>query len=69
MTTIKENHGTRVAVTPAYFWESMDSCPLGAKVQLKTRFGVAVYGQVSNSNRSDFQAWAPMPSTRKEDKK
>lgn len=61
----KENHGTKVVVTPAYYWEDMDTCPLGCKVQLKTTHGVAVYGAVSNSTKHLYSAWAPMPTTRK----
>ena len=64
-TIIKENHGTRVAVTPAYFWEPMHTCPLGCKVQLKTLHGVAVYGTVTHSTRGQWAEWAPMPTTRK----
>lgn len=64
--TIKRHDTADVAVTTAYYWQPMTTCPLGVKVQLKTTpGGVAVYGQVSNSNRSGFQGWAPLPATRK----
>ncbi len=67
--SIRENHGTKVAVSPDYFWnEDMQAAPLGCKLQLKTMGGVAVYGQVSQSNRSHFLAWAPLPLTKKDRK-
>lgn len=66
MTLVKENHGVKVAVSPAYYWQPIDTCPLGVKVQLKTvPGGVATYGQVSSSNRKYFSHWAPLPTTLK----
>lgn len=65
-TAIKENHGTSVVVSSAYYWEPMDTCPLGCKVQLKTiPGGIATYGEVNERNRKHFSAWAPLPTTRK----
>lgn len=65
-TAIKENHGTKVVVSQAYYWEPMDTCPLGCKVQLKTiPGGIATYGEVNERNRKHFSAWAPLPTTRK----
>lgn len=64
---VKENHGTKVVVSSAYYWEPMDTCPLGCKVQLKTiPGGIATYGEVNERNRKHFSAWAPLPTTRKE---
>lgn len=66
---LKENHGTKVVVSQAYFWEPIDTAPLGCKVQLKTKpGGVAIYGTVTESNRQHFTDWAPLPTTRKERK-
>lgn len=66
---LKENHGTRVVVSQAYFWEPIDTAPLGCKVQLKTKpGGVAIYGTVTENNRQHFTDWAPLPTTRKERK-
>lgn len=65
-TSIRENHGTKVVVSQAYYWEPMDTCPLGCKVQLKTiPGGIATYGEVTERNRKFFSAWAPLPTTRK----
>ncbi len=53
------------AVDRDYHWRSMDTCPLGVKVQLKGMGGVAVYGQYSP--KDDFWVgWAPLPTTKKE---
>ena len=62
----KENHGTKVVVSQAYFWEPIETAPLGCKVQLKTiPGGIATYGEVTERNRKHFSAWAPLPTTRK----
>lgn len=66
---IKENHTASVAVSPAYFWEPIETVPLGCKVQLKTiPGGIATYGEVNERNRKYFSAWAPLPTTRKDRK-
>lgn len=66
MTTVKENHGTKVAVSPDYYWQPIDTAPLGVKVQLKPiPGGVATYGEVSERNRKYFSHWAPLPTTLK----
>lgn len=49
------------AVDHDYHWRHMDACPLGAKVQLLTEGGVAIYGLVSNKTRSEYLGWAPLP--------
>ena len=49
------------AVDQGYFWQPLDTCPLGAKVQLLTIGNVAVYGKLDGKNRSGYRAWAPLP--------
>lgn len=68
MTIVKENHGTKVAVSPAYEWQPIETAPIGVKLQLKTKHGVAVYGHVSASNKGGYTDWAPLPFTRKANK-
>lgn len=53
-----------VAVDQAYFWNyDMDKCPQG-KVQLLGKGGIPAYGYKAQGG--DFwQAWAPLPKTRK----
>lgn len=66
MTLVKENHGVKVAVSPAYYWQSIETAPLGCKVQLKTiPGGIATYGEVSERNRKHYSHWAPLPTTLK----
>lgn len=68
-TAVKENHGTKVVVSRAYFWEPIETAPLGCKVQLKTiPGGIATYGEVTERNRKHFSDWAPLPTTRKDKK-
>lgn len=50
----------RVAVDQAYYWQRLETCPLGNKVQLLTEGGVAVYGTYSKGG--GFKAWAPLPN-------
>ena len=48
------------AVDPDYYWQSLDSCPRGVKVQLLSIEGVAVYGQYDGKD-SFWTHWAPLP--------
>lgn len=51
------------AVDLDYYWQPVDTCPLGVKVQLLSIAGVAVYG---NYIRNDdfWVGWAPLPRKR-----
>lgn len=60
---IKINEG--VAVDHAYFWQPMQSCPTGVKVQLLNDSGVAVYGTWDGKSKF-WQGWAPLPKKRRE---
>lgn len=54
------------AVDHNYFWQPIKTCPLGVKVQLLGKGGVAMYGQ--RSVRDDFYThWAPLPKLKKEE--
>ena len=57
------NRDKTVAVSTTQFWETMDSCPRGVKVQLLGAGGVAVYGLWDGKNPF-WQAWAPVPRRR-----
>lgn len=60
----KLNKDATVAVAQDYFWGPIDSCPLGVKVQLLGKGGVAQYGQYSRKD-TFWTDWAPLPKTRK----
>ena len=61
------NRDRTVAVDRTYYWQPMDTCPRGVKVQLLGRGGVAVYG--AYTGKDDFWThWAPLPTLRPEDK-
>ncbi len=62
MIDVKVNRERAVAVDQRYPWLPInETTPRGAKLQLLTRHGVAVYGQLSAGNMKDFLAWAPCP--------
>lgn len=48
------------AVATDYFWQPLSTCPEGAKVQLLTIGGVAIYGQY-RAGDTFYKAWAPCP--------
>lgn len=50
-----------VAVDQNYYWQPMDTCPRGVKVQLLNAGGVAVYGQ-HTSGHNQWLGWAPLPN-------
>lgn len=53
------------AVDHNYFWQPIETCPRGAKVQLLGRGGVAMYGEYHG--KGDFYThWAPLPKLRRE---
>lgn len=53
------------AVDHGYFWQPIATCPLGVKVQLNSRAGVATYGVLSSRNNF-WTHWAPLPKMPKE---
>lgn len=59
--TVTLTNDKSAAVDQDYFWRPLDSCPLGTKVQLLTRGGIAVYGQYIANARSLYLGWAPLP--------
>jgi hypothetical protein len=57
---VKISGDRSAAVDHSYFWRDMRTCPLGTKVQLLGRGGVAAYGKWNG--KDDFWVgWAPMP--------
>ena len=50
----------KVAVDQNYYWQHMDTCPRGVKVQLLGIGGLPSYGNWDGKNRF-WQAWAPLP--------
>ena len=53
-----------VAVDPDYFWQPIETCPLGVKVQLLGVGGVATYGQYCGKDEF-FTHWCPLPKLKK----
>lgn len=69
MNSYKLNSDAHVAVATDYFWLPMQDAPRGVKLQLLTRGGVAVHGQVSSDNASGFTGWTPLPQRQKPNNK
>lgn len=66
MTDYKLNSTQDVAVANGVFWEEdMSTCPRGAKVQLLSIYGVAVYGVYRGEKF--WAAWAPLPRRKKDE--
>ena len=58
------NSARTVAVSGTQYWEPMETCPRGVKVQLLGQGGVATYAAFDG--RSLFwTGWAPLPRNRK----
>ena len=53
------------AVDPNYYWQPIATCPLGVKVQLLGKSGVALYSTY-RKNDGFFTHWAPLPKLKKD---
>ena len=60
--THKLNHTGNVAVSTDRHWMAVTDTapPAGVKCNLLTRYGVAIIGVVTASNRPDFAGWEPL---------
>lgn len=54
------------AVDRSYFWQPMETCPRGVKVQLLGRGGVAMYGSYNGKDKF-YTHWAPLPKLKREE--
>lgn len=59
---IKVNR-SNVAVDQNYFWQHMDTCPKGVKVQLLGAGGLPMYGNWDGKD-GFYTDWAPLPKKR-----
>ena len=59
----KLNTERTVAVSGTQYWEPMDSCPRGVKIQLLGQGGVATYASYDGYSRF-WVGWAPLPRKR-----
>ncbi len=62
--TSLDKSGT-VAVDYNDFWQPIETCPRGVKVQLLGQGGVAMYGQF-NGRDTFYTHWAPLPKIKRE---
>lgn len=63
MTSQIDSTGT-AAVDHNYFWQPIETCPRGAKVQLLGKGGVAMYGQYHGKD-TFYTHWAPLPKLKR----
>lgn len=62
--THRINQAQRVAVATDYYWQPMETCPKGVKVQLLNPGGVATYSSYSGPDKNGkeiWEGWAPLP--------
>jgi hypothetical protein len=58
------NAAGTAAVAASYYWMRCGAgTPIGVKLQLLTKGGVAIYGQYKTGDK-DFTHWAPLPRRR-----
>lgn len=62
----KLNGDKSVAVATDYYWNDMDTCPRGVRVQLLGAGGVAQYG-IYDGKTKFWTHWAPLPKRKKDD--
>lgn len=59
--TVKDSSDGVAAVDTQYPWRSIESCPIGRKVQLiNKKMGCATYG-IYNRKDTYWTHWAPLP--------
>jgi hypothetical protein len=51
----------RAKVDPDYFWQSIETCPTGERVQLLNRAGIASTGKMLSNKDGWWVGWAPLP--------
>jgi hypothetical protein len=51
----------RARVDPDYFWQPIETCPTGERVQLLNRAGIASTGKMMGNKDNWWIGWAPLP--------
>lgn len=65
--TIQLNKDGTAVVDTEYYWQPIITCPIGGKVQLLSKYGVAVYGEYFGKDNAGFWThWAALPKKPKE---
>lgn len=60
--TVQMSSDRAAAVDREYHWRPMSTCPLGTKVQMLGRGGVAVYSSYNGKTAGWWIGWAPLPT-------
>ncbi len=66
--TIQRSKDGCAIVDTEYYWQPINTCPQSGKVQLLSKHGVAVYGELGRNEGKFWTHWAPLPKKPKEDK-
>jgi hypothetical protein len=61
---IQPSSDGQAIVDHEYFWQPIETCPLGKKVQLLGKTGIAVYGSLRRDD-TWWTHWAPLPKVKK----
>ena len=64
----QQMNGKPVTAQQSEFNYDMKAAPLGGKVIVLNPGNVATFAILTNVNRKDFKAWAPLPKIRKDKK-
>lgn len=53
----------QAAVDTTYYWQDIETAPLGAKIQILTSGGVAIHGKLNRQDKQDgyYVGWTPLP--------
>jgi len=51
----------QAVVDAEYFWQPIRTCPLGVRVQLLNRAGIASTGKIGGNRDGWWVGWAPLP--------
>lgn len=61
----QDMQGKPVTAEVSYYNYDMDAAPKGGKLLVLNHGGVATFAVLSDKNKRDFRAWAPLPKVRK----
>jgi len=66
--TNKTSSDGSTCIDTDYYWQPIDTAPMGVKVQGLSRYGVANYTIITNNTLFEkfYTHWAPLPKLKRE---
>lgn len=66
--TIKTSSDGSTCVDTAYYWQPLETAPMGVKVQGLSKYGVASYTSITPNTLIEgfYTHWAALPKVKKE---